>query len=124
VDISKRILRRHIPVYQEHAVDQDLLVEGARNLRDYFQGKGFFEAEVEFKTQKVINDKATIDFLINAGERHRLSYIDIAGNRYFRTSVGKILSHSATKVEFHECNDWKNENGIYRTLDLIGGPGA
>src|SRR5262245_12389683 len=73
--VSRSTMRRLIPVYQEHAVDQDLLAEGSRNLRDYFQSKGFFEAEVVYKAQNVINDKATIDFLINPGERHRLVHL-------------------------------------------------
>src|SRR5262249_53785650 len=49
--VSRKQLRRFVPVFEEHAVDHDLLVEGSRNLRDYFQSKGFFEAEVEFKEQ-------------------------------------------------------------------------
>src|SRR5262249_54286882 len=54
--VSRSTMRRLVPVYQEHAVDQDLLAEGARNLRDYFQSKGYFEAEVVYKTQNVVND--------------------------------------------------------------------
>jgi outer membrane protein insertion porin family len=81
--VSPGRLRRYIPIYEEHAVDRDLLVEGARNLRDYFQSSGYFEAEVVFKEQSVINDKASIDYLINTGRRHRLARIDIQGNSYF-----------------------------------------
>ncbi len=86
-DISQSRLRRYIPIYEEHAVDRDLLVEGARNLRDYFQSRGYFEAEVEFKEQAVINDKATIDYLINTGKRHDLVHIEILGNSYFSTEA-------------------------------------
>ena len=59
-------------VFEEHTVDDSLLLEGERNLRDYLQSKGYFEAEVEYKPQRVIDDKATIDYLINPGERHKL----------------------------------------------------
>ena len=62
-------------------MDRDLLVEGARNLRDYFQSQGYFEAQVEFKQQKVINDQANVDFLVNTGKRHKLVAITITGNR-------------------------------------------
>ncbi len=72
-----KILRRYIPIFEEHAVDRDLLREGARNLRDYLQSQGYFDADVEFKQQAVINDQATIDYLINTGSRHKLVDIEI-----------------------------------------------
>ena len=40
---------------------------------------------MQFKEQSVVNDKATIDFLVNTGERHRLVSIQISGNQYFTT---------------------------------------
>ena len=83
--VSNKVLKQNVPVYEEHTVDRDLLVEGQRNLRDEFQAKGYFEAEVEFKQQKLINDRAEIDYLINLGKRHKLVHIEIQGNRYFTT---------------------------------------
>jgi outer membrane protein insertion porin family len=85
--VSQGKLQRLIPVFEEHAVDNDLLVEGARNLRDHFQAQGYFETQVEFKQQKVINDRANVDFLVNTGKRHRLINIVIRGNKYFSTDV-------------------------------------
>jgi len=85
--VSQRKLRRLVPVFEEHAVDRDLLVEGARNLRDYFQSDGYFDAEVEFKEQSVVNDKSSIDYLVSTGKRHKLVAIEIRGNRYFDTET-------------------------------------
>lgn len=85
--VSQSKLRSLVPIFEEHAVDTSLLAEGARNLRDYFQSEGYFQAEVEFKQQRVINDKANIDYLINPGKRHKLVFIAIQGNRYFRTEA-------------------------------------
>jgi outer membrane protein assembly complex protein YaeT len=82
-EIGRGRLRRLVPIFEEHAVDHDLLVEGQHNIRDYLQSKGYFAAEVVFKEQAVINDKANIDYLINEGERHKLTHIAIEGNRYF-----------------------------------------
>src|SRR5262249_46931056 len=31
--VSQRVIKRYVPIFQERAVDNDLLVEGARNLR-------------------------------------------------------------------------------------------
>lgn len=83
--LSQKVLQRYVPIFEEHAVDHDLLVEGASNLRDYLQSQGYFDAEVAFKEQSVVNDQASIDYLINTGRRHRLVKIEIVGNRYFKT---------------------------------------
>ena len=56
-NLSQKTLRRYVPVFEEHAVDHDLLVEGARNLRDYFQREGYFESQVEFKEQRPLQRK-------------------------------------------------------------------
>ncbi|HWB85590.1 MAG TPA: outer membrane protein assembly factor BamA [Bryobacteraceae bacterium] len=81
--VSRKKLQRLVPIYEEHAVDHDLLVEGARRLEDYFQSEGYYEAQVAFKQQRVTNDKASIDYLVNRGKRHKLVYIGISGNKYF-----------------------------------------
>jgi outer membrane protein insertion porin family len=85
--LSQKKLRRYVPVFEEHAVDHDLLVEGARNLRDYFQSDGYFDAEVEFKEEGVVNDKSSIDYVVSPGKRHKLVAIEIRGNRYFDTET-------------------------------------
>jgi outer membrane protein insertion porin family len=85
--ISQKQLQRYVPIFEEHAVDNDLLMEGQRNLRDYLQSQGYFEAQVEFKPQRVANDRASIDYLVNTGPRHKLVYIEIGGNKYFSTEA-------------------------------------
>ena len=85
--ISHGQLSRSIPIFEEHAVDNDLLVEGQHNLRDFLQSEGYFEAEVEFKPQRVESDRATIDYLVNTGSRHKLVAIEISGNKYFSTGA-------------------------------------
>jgi len=85
--IPQKILRRYVPIFEEHAVDHDLIEEGSRNLRDYLQSDGYFEAEVEYKEQRVTNDRASIDYLVNTGARHKLVKIAITGNRYFTTEA-------------------------------------
>ncbi len=83
--ISERSLGRFVPIFEEHSVDADLLTEGSHNLENYFQSKGYFDAGVEFKQQSAIDDQASIDYLVHLGERHKLVFIGIQGNRYFPT---------------------------------------
>jgi outer membrane protein insertion porin family len=100
--ISEKNLRRYVPVFQEHTVDQDLLAEGARNLRDFLQSEGYFEAQVEFKEQRVTNDRASIDYLVNTGARHKLVHIEISGNHYFTTATirERMVLQKASLLQF------------------------
>ena len=82
--VSQRVLKRYVPVFQERTLDNDLLVEGARNLRDYFQSRGYYDVDVTFRTQPVVNDEQTIEYVISLGSRFKLVKLAIAGNRYFR----------------------------------------
>ena len=87
--VSKSKLRRYVPVYQEHTVDNDLLVEGRRNLSDYFQSQGYYDVEVEFRTLPEANDSQTIEYAISKGQKYKLMKLDITGNEYFRAEVIK-----------------------------------
>src|SRR5229473_8564263 len=44
-------LKKLIPVYQEGAVDADLLEEGKRNLSDWLQRETYFDAEVNYSIE-------------------------------------------------------------------------
>ena len=83
-------------------MDHDLLVEGARNLRDYFQSHGYFNAEVQFKEQGVVNDKASIDYVVSTGERHKLVDIEIAatGTSTRKPFASACSSRSASFLQF------------------------
>ena len=86
--ISQRQLKKLVPVYQENTVDEDLLNEGRRNLRDYLQTKGYFDATVEVSRKAdPTRDLVTIVYDIDAGEKHKLATIDITGNHYFSTET-------------------------------------
>ena len=81
--LSHRVIKRYVPVYEEGAVDNDLLVEGQRNLRDYLQSQGYYDVDVYFRVQPVQNDVETIEYVISEGERQKLAHVAINGNRYF-----------------------------------------
>jgi outer membrane protein insertion porin family len=84
--IRKGRLKHYVPVYEEGATDNDLLVEGARNLRDYFQNSGYPDVEVTFRKTPVENDTQTIEYVIARGARKKLVHVAIEGNRFFNTS--------------------------------------
>ena len=77
-------MKKLVPVYQENAVDDDLLNEGRRNLRNYLQTKGYFDANVEVERRPVPDeDRVDIVYKIDQGERHELGAVKIVGNKYF-----------------------------------------
>jgi outer membrane protein insertion porin family len=91
--ISNATLRRNVPVYEEHALDDDLLNEGRRNLLSYMESRGYFDAKVELRRE---NDPEAntlrVIYQINPGERHKVAVIQISGNKYFRQSdLGALL---------------------------------
>jgi len=85
--VSKGRLKRYVPIYQEGAVDPDLLVEGERNLRDYFQSKGYPDVDVSFRILPPQHDEQTIEYFISRGPRRKLVRVLIRGNRYFDTET-------------------------------------
>ena len=81
--LSKSKIRKYVPVYQEGSVDRDLLTEGARNIHDYFQSKGYPDVDVTFNSEPAKDDRQVINYYISTGPRRRLVNIDIDGNFYF-----------------------------------------
>ena len=85
--ISKGRLRSLLPIYQERTVDNDLLKEGSRDLIEYFQSLGYFEADASFNVGTSSTGDETIDYTVTKGGRHKLVLLDIVGNKYFTTAT-------------------------------------
>jgi outer membrane protein insertion porin family len=78
-------LKNLVPVFEESAVDDDLLNEGARNIRDYFQSKGYFDVKVTYEQkQDPGTDRRDVIFHIARNQRHKLVDLALQGNHYFR----------------------------------------
>jgi outer membrane protein insertion porin family len=80
--VSRGVLRKEIPIYEENAVDDDLLNEGNRNLLDYLQARGLFDAKVSFQ-KETLDETLRVIYRIDPGPLHKLDLIDITGNKYF-----------------------------------------
>jgi outer membrane protein insertion porin family len=80
--ISRGVLKREIPIYEENAVDDDLLNEGKRNLLDYLQSRGHFDSTVEVQRENG-PDSLRVIYRIDPGPVHKLELIEITGNKYF-----------------------------------------
>ena len=85
--LSKGELKKLVPVFEEGQVDNDLLYEGARNLRDHFQADGYADVEVTFRVGPLDNDQRVIEYVIAKGSRQKLASLRIQGNKYFDTDT-------------------------------------
>ena len=87
VKLSRGMVRRLIPVYEEGAVDEDLLNEGDRNLRDYYQRAGYFNVKITHVKKDQGTARADIVYTVERGVKHRVTEVSIAGNKYFDTQT-------------------------------------
>ncbi|GAC1702033.1 MAG: outer membrane protein assembly factor BamA [Candidatus Acidiferrum sp.] len=87
-------LKKLVPIYQEGAIDPDLLEEGKRNLRERLEREGYFDAVVEYTTEtRDLSKNAKprkgteelITYRVEKGRKHTLVGIQITGNHYFST---------------------------------------
>ncbi len=101
--IGRDELKRLIPVYEEGAVDEDLLNEGNRHLRDFYQRKGYFDAKVEHRQQSPDPNHVAIIFTVRLGPRSRVAKVSVTGNHYFDSATLKeLLSvHPASTLNRH-----------------------
>jgi outer membrane protein insertion porin family len=84
--IGRGTLRRQVPIYEENAVDDDLLNEGKRNILDYLQSRGYFDSSVEVRRENGA-DTLKVIYAIDPGPVHKLELIEITGNKYFSRSI-------------------------------------
>ena len=81
--LSAGTLRRLLPIYEERALDRDLLEEGSRDLASYFQTQGYFDATADYQMATPPNGEQLIDYHVSLGVRHKLVKLEIHGNHYF-----------------------------------------
>ncbi|HEY3973107.1 MAG TPA: POTRA domain-containing protein [Candidatus Sulfotelmatobacter sp.] len=77
--LKGRIMRQLIPIYSEGVVDQELVAEGERNLKNYFQNKGYYDVMVT-TTYQTQADRILVRYAIDRGKKHKVDGIVFRGN--------------------------------------------
>lgn len=122
--LSQRVLKRLVPIYEEGAVDDDLLNEGRRNIQNHLQTLGYFEVTVSVSQHNDQDGKnLQVVYAINPGDRHKLAAIRISGNRFFpddlirsrmqNQSAGRLFSHGLYSEVLLE-EDVRSIQALYR----------
>ncbi len=87
-NLSKGRQQKLIPIFAEGAVDEDLLQEGRRNIRDYLQREGYFDADVQVHSQQdAAHNEQVITYDIIPGDHYRLAGVVFDGNKYFASAL-------------------------------------
>jgi outer membrane protein insertion porin family len=122
--ISRGHLEKLVPVYEEGTVDQDLLNEGAQNLRNYFEGQGFFDAKVSHEPVQSDPQHLTALYKVDLGRRHVVDSVSITGNKYFATPLlverlsvrpANLLDHDGAFSQQLVTQDVSNIKALYQS---------
>jgi outer membrane protein insertion porin family len=119
--IRRGVLKKNVPVYEEGALDDDLLAEGRRNLLDYLQTRGYFDAKIGIKKQSdpARNELRAI-YVIDGGSRHKLLKVAIHGNKYFDDEL--LRSHLQIQVASRFFSHGRfSQNQLNRDIQSIQG---
>ncbi len=76
-----------VPIYEEDTVDRDLVNEGAFNIRDYLQRKGYFDAEDSVSFTGRGTGTVTVQYNVTPGHKHKVRSVKIEGNKYFSDAL-------------------------------------
>jgi outer membrane protein assembly complex protein YaeT len=103
VKMDQEHVKHVIPIYEEGTVDDDLLNEGNRRLRDYYQRLGYFDVRVDHEIQTTKPEEVLILYQVRLGPRRRLQRVSMAGNHYFDSgTLEELLAvHAADPLDRH-----------------------
>jgi outer membrane protein insertion porin family len=103
VKLSKGKVKNLVPVYEEGSVDEDLLNEGNRRIRDYYQREGYFDVQVSHQRATETSSETLIQYEVKLGERHEVESVTLSGNKYFSNDIlqPRLVVHKANLFERH-----------------------
>jgi outer membrane protein insertion porin family len=100
-----------LPVYQGIGVDDESVEEGRQALISYFQAKGYFDVDVDADLDEK-NDIDTIVYQITKKKKHKVTGINILGNK--QVSTDDLTSHLAVEKK-HLFSPGKFSEKLVRT---------
>jgi outer membrane protein insertion porin family len=80
--IDKNQLRRLLPVLTGEGVREEILEEGANNLKEYLENRGYYEAEVDVLDEAEEGIRV-LRYRVEPGRKSTVEYVRFRGNRVF-----------------------------------------
>jgi outer membrane protein insertion porin family len=124
-DIGRKKLTELVPIFEEAAVDPDLVEEGRVSITRYMQQEGYFDATVTSETIEVdpaLGNAIQINYMITPGAKHEVVDVRISGNIHFstddirrriRSRRSELLDHGVFSADLLE-EDRRTIQAMYR----------
>lgn len=121
VSMSPERIKRVIPIFEEGSVDEDLLNEGSRRLRDYYQRQGYFDVKVTYERQSASPGQVVILYKVRLGPRRKVEQVSVTGNHYFDSAtLEQLLSvHAASALDRHGAYSQALVSADVSTLEAV-----
>jgi outer membrane protein insertion porin family len=121
--VSGGTLRREVPIFEEGAIDRDVVDEGQRMLTNYFQSKGYFDMKIDSQYEQQ-PERVTVDYKVDLGKKRRVNGMSFSGNRYFsedRMGAASSIKKGRTFLGFKLTRGKFNENLLHKSTDTFSG---
>ncbi len=92
--LSQDEIDQTLPIRSEHSYHDDTLEEGRRNLIQFLQQKGYYNADVIYK-KIIANENIVVRYVITPEKKYEVDHISISGNQHL--SREKILDFMTTR---------------------------
>ena len=110
VKLNESRIKRLVPIYEEGSVDEDLLNEGGRRIRNYYQSQGYFDVKVDHNQQTPAPDQVLIGYTVQLGERRKVESVKLDGNHYFDADTLEQL------LNVHAANAFDRQGAYSQAL--------
>jgi outer membrane protein insertion porin family len=113
-EIKTDDLKEKLTVKPQSFLDSQQVKEQAERLRTFYQGKGYYSVHIIPVIKKVTEDRATVIFFIQEGEKAKIREIRFEGNKTF---PAKEIKKNLITQEYSWWSSWFTSTGFYKEED-------
>jgi outer membrane protein insertion porin family len=92
---NEDVLRERVPIWIEHSYNDDTLDEGKRNLIDYLQRRGYYDAKITWD-KDLSGEKIIVRYSVDPGTKYEISEIEITGNQHLSDDEIRLVMQTRT----------------------------
>lgn len=113
-NVKTEDLKEKVTLKPQSFLDLQQVKEQSERLRLFYQGKGYYAAQIIPVVKRVAEDRATITFFILEGEKAKIRMIRFKGNQIFSA---KEIKKNLISQEYSWWSSWFTSSGFYKEED-------